>query len=129
FLDPRLTPELAPMAHGLAALVPADAAEMRRTEHVCFFPMALAGSDRVCQLPNGVWWVPSGAPARLLRYGDSIIGYDIDRPLGDAPAFPRASVLWSTDGKQEATFWIDPQKPVQFYDSLGAPLKLKSKRG
>lgn len=125
YLDPALTPGAEGMARGLAAQLAAEDPELRKTLSVCFFPMALSTAERITRLSNGVWWLPSGASARLLRYGDTFLGYEIDQPFGEDHPVRHGTVLWSTRGAQELTFFVDRLTNVMFYDSTGAAIKLK----
>ena len=76
-----------------------ESASLAQPLKVIFFPMPLATAGRAAKLSNGVWWLPSGASARLLRYGDAILGYEIDKPLGEESPIRRGTVLWSGSGK------------------------------
>ncbi len=129
FLDPRQLPDATAQLKALAAQVSADRTAMAEKVPVMFFPMPLATSDRLARLQTGVWWLPSGMPARLLRYGDGIMGYQIDRPFGEEHVVRNAVVMWSTDGKRDATFYYDGLSPVDVYDNTGKQLKLKMKKG
>lgn len=128
YLDPRELPNAIPMAKDLASSIASESAALQEKVQVCFFPMPLATADRITRLKNGVWWLPSGHPARLLRYGDTIFGYEIDRPLGEEHVVRRGTVLWSTSGEQEVTFHHDIANPFELYDSAGLPLKPKIKK-
>lgn len=129
YLDPRQIPDAASLVRALAAQVSADRTAMAEKVPVMFFPMPLATADRLARLQSGVWWLPSGMPARLLRYGDGIMGYQIDRPFGEEHVVRDAVVMWSTDGERDATFYYDGITPVYIYDNTGKELKLKIKKG
>jgi hypothetical protein len=128
YLDPEQVPNAVAMAKDLAGLLAGDTAAMERNIQACFFPMPLATADRVTRFGNGVWWLPSGKPARLLRFGDSIMGYEIDYPFGPEHVVRKGTVLWSTAGKQEFTTYMDPLAVIELYDSAGQPVKLKGKK-
>jgi hypothetical protein len=128
YLDPKELPKAVSMAHDLAPQLVSDSAALQEKVRVCFFPMPLATADRLMRLKNGVWWLPSGNPARLLRYGDSIFGYEIDHPLGEEHVAQRGTVLWSSAGSQEVTFYRDRLAPFEMYDSSGAVVKPKFKK-
>ncbi|MGV3721234.1 MAG: hypothetical protein ACO1SX_10035, partial [Actinomycetota bacterium] len=128
YMDPQEIPGAASMVKDLAAQLASGSAALREKVQVCFFPMPLATADRITRLKNGVWWLPSGHPARLLRYGDTIFGYEIDRPLGEEHVVQRGTVLWSTAGEQEVTFHHDISNPFELYDSAGLPLKPRIKK-
>ncbi len=127
FLDPQTDPAAVTIAKELAPRLTADQAAMEARVPTCFFPMPLATTDRVTRLSNGVWWLPSSKSARLLRYGDTILGYDIDQPFGEEHLVKKGTVLWSTKGPQLVSFYIDKYSEVMFYDSAGNPLKVKPK--
>ncbi len=128
FLDPRLTPNAPAAVQELESAMAADLPVMRKPVPVCFFPMFLASADRVMRLSNGVWWLPSAAPARLLRYGDTLMGYEMARPLGSDFPLDKGTVLWSTSGKQEVTFYVDRFTRIQLFDSAGKPIEARPKR-
>jgi hypothetical protein len=130
YLDPAQNADAVNACRDLAAAITAGAATLAKQPQTLFFPMPLAGAGRLTRLSNGVWWLPSGRPARLLRYGDAILGYEIDLPLGDELPVERGTVLWSTVGKQDYTFFWDRFAEVKYYDSAGKPVKMKtSKKG
>lgn len=124
YVDPEQCPDATSLARELSGAI-ASSTGLDARPKVCFFPMPLAVGDRLTRLSNGVWWLPSGASARVLRFGDSIIGYQIDRPLGDDHTVTAGTVLWSTTGKQDVTFYIDRLSPFSLYDSAGLPVKMK----
>lgn len=128
YLDPKELPTAVAMAHDLTSQMASDSASLQEKPRVCFFPMPLATADRITRLKNGVWWLPSGNPARLLRYGDTIFGYEIDHPLGEEHVAQRGTVLWSGAGTQEVTFYRDPIAPFEMFDSAGTPVKPKLKK-
>jgi hypothetical protein len=128
YFDPEQTPNAASLAKGLESTLASETEELRKPVPVCFFPTVMATADRVTRLPNGVWWIPSGAPARMLRYGDSILGYEMTRPLGGEHPVQKGTVLWSTVGKQEVTFYVDRFARVALYDSAGTALEVKPKK-
>jgi len=124
FIDPAQAPAAESIAKELASSLGSDG-ELRKRVPVIFFPMPFATSDRVTRLSNGVWWLPSASGARMLRYGDDLMGYDIDRPFGADHSLQRGTVLWSPKGKHEVTFAVDKLTKVEFFDSAGGPLKVK----
>jgi hypothetical protein len=128
FLDPQQAPNAVAMARELAAAASADSADMRKKVPICFFPLALATADRVTRLSNGVWWLPSGTLARILRYGDTVMGYEIGSPFGDDHSVRTGTVLWSTRGKQEFSFYVNKLQRLSFFDSAGQPLKIVPKK-
>lgn len=128
FLDPQQVPNAASIARELQAGMTADLAPLREKTRVCFFPMPLATADRVTRLSNGVWWLPSGRPARLLRFGETVMAYEIEMPFGDEHPIKRGTVMWSTVGKRPVTFYDEKLFPVEFYDSAGEKINVKSKK-
>jgi hypothetical protein len=128
FLDPKQLPNAVPLAKDLQAALAAEGPALQEKVKTLFFPAPLAIADRVTRLPNGVWWLPSGLPAKLLRFGESIIGYEIDKPFGDEHVVRKGTVIWSVGGKQPVSFFDDKLFPVEFHDSAGVPLKLKSSK-
>lgn len=124
YLDPKQVPDAVGMVKSVASSM-GDSATMQAKPQVLFFPMPLATADRLTKLSSGVWWLPSGMPARLLRYGDGLLGYQIDRPFGEEHVVRDAVVLWSTVGKRTATFYWDGLAQVAFFDATGKPLKIK----
>jgi len=128
FLDPQQVPNAPALARDLQAAIAADGPTLRDKVKTLFFPVPLAIADRVTRLSNGVWWLPSGLPAKLLRFGDSIVGYEIERPFGDEHAVGKGTVIWSVGGKQQVSFFDDRLFPVEFHDSAGTPIKLKSSK-
>lgn len=129
YFDSATVPDAVKLAKVLEPAVQAAQPAMERRPKVCFFPLALASSDRVALLSNGVWWLPSTRPAKLLRYGDSIMAYEMEQPLCDDPTIQKATVIWSTAGKQDVTFFGDKAVPVTIFDAAGAPVKMKSRAG
>ncbi len=129
YLDPSDGRPVETMVREVADAVRSDTSLATEVPRVCFFPIALLESDRVTRLSNGVWWVPGGGSARLLRLGDSILGYEIASPLGDGTPIDRGTVLWSTSGKQDATFYVDPDARIAIFDSAGRDVKPKMRRG
>ncbi len=129
FIDPVQNPNAVSVARDLASTLVADTAAVTDVPRVCFFPVALAASDRVTRLSNGVWWVPVGGPSKILRYGESILAYEMPRPLGDGAPIAQATVMWSTTGKQDVTFFNQAGVDVALFDSLGNPVKGKIRKG
>ncbi|HEU4751531.1 MAG TPA: hypothetical protein VFU47_00385, partial [Armatimonadota bacterium] len=126
FLDPESDPNALSMAKELAAAISADSAALQQPLKVCFFPMPLATADRVTRLSSGVWWLPSGSSANLLRYGDSVLGYEIEKPFGEESPVKKGTVLWSAKGAQELSFYVaDLITLPEWYDNAGQPLKVK----
>ncbi|MFN3652480.1 MAG: hypothetical protein ACK47B_23130 [Armatimonadota bacterium] len=128
YLDPQQVPDAPRLAAELSSALAADTAKLAETPRVCFYPLAISGSERLSRLANGVWWLPSSAPARFLRYGDSIMAYEIVRPLGGDSDIPSATVFWSNSGEQELTFFVDKLTPVELHDTLGNKLKAKTRK-
>lgn len=124
YFDPLLTPGAEGAALALCRIVDAGAEGLTSPASSLFFPIALATSDRVTQLSTGVWWLPSVRDARLMRYGQTLMGYDMPEPFGPEHAVQKATVLWSTTGPQELTFFLDRGAEVQFMDSAGQPIKV-----
>lgn len=128
YLDPEQTPSAASLVKSLAPVMSAANPALDQKVKTLFFPAALASADRTTRLSNGVWWLPSGQPARLLRYGDSMFGYEIDRPFGDGHTVQKGTVLWSANGPQEVSFFDDKLSPIELYDSAGMPVKVRTKK-
>jgi hypothetical protein len=129
YLDPKVDPNALTLAKDLSASIAADGAALAQPLKVIFFPMPLATAGRAAKLSNGVWWLPSGASARLLRYGDAILGYEIDEPLGEDSKIRKGTVLWSGNGKQDLSFFVgDRATLADWYDSAGQPLKVKANK-
>lgn len=128
YLDPEQVPNAAALVREVGSGMTADTAALKEKVPILFFPMALATADRVTRFSNGVWWLPSGRPARLMRFGDRILGYEIDNPFGDEHVVRHGMVLWSTDGRRDVTFYDDKLSPVVFYDSAGKPLPRRTKK-
>jgi len=128
YLDERDTPNAVSLVKELAPALQSAGAAPEPKLQFCFFPSFLAGSDRVTRLANGTWWLPSAARGRLLRFGEDIMGYEIDRPFGDDHPVQQGTVLWSNRGAREATFYVEKFTPVQLFNSAGEPLKLRQKK-
>jgi hypothetical protein len=128
YFDPQQTPNAIELARDLAGTMGSDAQSLGARVPFVFFPVVMSVADRVSRLRNGVWWIPSAEPARLLRYGDSILGYEMARPFGDEHAVQRGTVLWSTSGRQEVTFYVDRITPVSVFDSAGQPVRVRRQR-
>jgi hypothetical protein len=129
YFDPEQTPNAVELAREVASGMSADLEAMNRKIPICFFPMVMSSADRLMRLSNGVWWLPSAANARMLRYGDSIQGYEMPHPLGDEHPVQNGTVLWSTSGTQEVSFYLGTFGQVALYDSSGAALKPRIKKG
>ena len=127
FLDPQTDSNAVAAAKELSGRMQGETTALQAKVSACFFPMPLATSDRLTHFANGVWWLPSSRTARLLRYGDNIMGYDIDAPFGDEHTAKKGTVLWSTAGKQSVSFFVDKYTVVEFFDSAGKPIKFKQK--
>lgn len=125
YFDPEMTDDALQAAVELRRAMLAGAEGLDTPSPTLFYPAALTSSDRVAQLSTGVWWVPSVRSAKLMQYGDSLLGYEMDDPLGPEGALPRATVLWSPSGPQEITFFSSRADPVQFFDTALQPVKLK----
>lgn len=128
YLDPEQVPNAAALVREAAGAMSAATLDPKARPQVLFFPMALATADRVTRFPNGVWWLPSGRPARLLRFGDYIFGYQMDYPFGDEHEVRHGMVIWSTEARREVTFYDDKLARVSFYDSAGKPLPRRTKK-
>lgn len=129
YFDPKQTPNAVELAREVATGLPSEVEAMRRPIPICFYPAVMTAADRVTHLPNGVWWLPSINPTRMLRYGDSILGYEIARPLGEEHPVQAGTVLWSTSGPQEVTFYANQFDQLAIYDSTGAQIKPRVKKG
>lgn len=128
YLDPEQCPNAASIVRELQSGMTADKAALDEKIRACFFPMPLATADRVTRLSNGVWWLPSGRPARLMRFGESVMAYEMENPFGDEHNIKKGTVLWSIAGKKNVTFYEEKLFPVQFYDSAGQEMKVKPKK-
>lgn len=129
YLDPTEIADAPAQARRLGALMAADSTLAAERPRVCYFPLALATTGKVTRFANGVWWLPSTQAARLLRYGDSVVGYQIGRPFGDEHPVRDATVLWSTTGRQKVTFYHDGLTEVTFFDTTGKPGKSRPRKG
>jgi hypothetical protein len=128
YLDPQQVPNAGAVARELAAAQSASSAVVDRVPRVCFFPMALLATERASRLSNGVWWVPSQNPAGVLTLGGTMRGYQIDHPFGPDHSVESGVVLWTTSGKQEATFYADRPDALQLYSTAGEPMKFEKKK-
>jgi hypothetical protein len=129
YVDPQQAANAAAIAKDLETAIAGDSAALQKKVPLVFYPMPLAPGDRLAKLSNGVWWLPSAATARMLRYGESVIGYEMVHPLGSEHAVQKGTVLWSPTGKQDVTFYLDKfSQKVALFDSAGAPIKLDVKK-
>lgn len=93
----------------------------RSLPRTLFFPESAAGLVRAGPIGNGgVWWVPSLAPGRPMRFGSSYAGYTISLPEGEM------TVLWSLRGPRETRLLVADPSRVEVSTADGLPIKGKA---
>ncbi|HXG23828.1 MAG TPA: hypothetical protein VNJ09_04675, partial [Chthonomonadales bacterium] len=93
----------------------------RSLPRTLFFPESAAGLVRAGPIGNGgVWWVPSLAPGKPMRFGSSYAGYTISLPEGDM------TVLWSLRGPRETRLLVADPSRVEVSTADGQPIKGKA---
>lgn len=128
YLDPTQCPNAVSLAKEAQSSLTADLPSLQAKTQELFFPVALASSDRLTRFANGVWWLPSGKPARLSRFGDTVLAYEMDFPFGDEHEVRRGTVIWSAAGKKDLSFYDDKSSKITFYDTAGHPLPHRGKK-
>jgi hypothetical protein len=93
----------------------------RSQPRTLFFPESAAGLVRAGPIGNGgVWWVPSLAPGKPMRFGSSYAGYTLTLPEGEL------TVLWSLRGTRETHLLVADPRRVEVTTADGLPIKGKA---